>query len=139
MTMIVLMTCVFFLTGGMLLGMGTYRACLSAGFRNNPTVHFLLFDYLRRMNRVTGRDLQTVLASLGFAMSRPSFYLLMSRLEGGKLVRGWYEDKILEQPDLSQVTIKERWYELGPAARSWVEGGAVYRGHRAPGMGDDRL
>jgi DNA-binding transcriptional ArsR family regulator len=54
-----------------------------------------------------GRRLREKLAEAGETKSGPAFYQLMARLEEGRLVDGWYEQKIVE----GQI-IKERRYRV---------------------------
>jgi hypothetical protein len=61
---------------------------------------------------MTGRSLRDGLRGHGVKKSGPSFYQLMSRMEDAGLVKGWYEQQIVE----SQI-IRERHYKLLAAGR----------------------
>lgn len=74
-----------------------------------PTVTHLQFAVLSFVgNReIAGHKIREQLAEFGTKMSGPGFYQLMARLEGDGLVKGWYEQSLVDgQP------IKERWYKL---------------------------
>jgi DNA-binding PadR family transcriptional regulator len=58
----------------------------------------------------TGRHLREKLAEEGVRRSGPAFYQFMARLEDNRLVKGRYEQKVVE----GQI-IKERRYELTAA------------------------
>lgn len=55
----------------------------------------------------SGRFVREKLAEHGDKKTGPAFYQLMARLEDGKVVRGWYNQKVVE----GQI-IKERWYKI---------------------------
>jgi DNA-binding PadR family transcriptional regulator len=55
----------------------------------------------------SGRDLRNLLAKEKHKKSAPAFYQLMARMEDAKLVRGRYEQKVVE----GQL-IKERVYTI---------------------------
>ena len=61
---------------------------------------------------MTGRGLRDGLRGHGVKKSGPSFYQLMSRMEDAGLVKGWYEQQIVD----SQI-IRERHYKLQAAGR----------------------
>src|SRR5512143_2846730 len=69
-------------------------------------LQFLVLGFLLRDAR-PGRRLRRDLASRGVRRTAPAFYQMMSRLEEAALVRGWYEQKIVD----GQI-IKERHYKL---------------------------
>jgi DNA-binding PadR family transcriptional regulator len=54
-----------------------------------------------------GRELRGLLDQQGHRMSGPAFYQLMARMEDAKLVKGRYEQKVVE----GQI-IKERVYKI---------------------------
>jgi hypothetical protein len=63
----------------------------------------------------SGRVLREKLAEAGQRKSGPAFYQFMARLEEGKFVRGWYEQRVVE----GQI-IKERHYRItGEGRKAW--------------------
>ncbi len=72
-----------------------------------------------RAGPLTGRDIRTRLAEFGARKTGPGFYQLMSRLEEGGHVRGWYTQEIVG----GQI-IRERNYEL------LASGEATWTGNR---------
>jgi DNA-binding PadR family transcriptional regulator len=76
---------------------------------NLPELTHLQFAVLSILQSRTmnGRDLRAALHEAGIRKSGPMFYQMMARLEEGKFVKGWYEQKEVEgQP------IKERHYQI---------------------------
>ena len=64
-----------------------------------------------------GREIRERMKEFGVRKSGPAFYQLMARLEDSKLVRGRYEQEIVE----GQI-IRERCYEiLAPGLAAWNE------------------
>ena len=76
---------------------------------NLPKITHLQFHVLTNLHDAEhpGRDLRRRLAEVGMRRSGPAFYQLMSRLEDAGLVRGRYEQKIVD----GQI-IKERFYSI---------------------------
>jgi hypothetical protein len=67
----------------------------------------VLFLEVIAAEKVSGRQLREQLAKRGWRRSAPVFYQFAARLEGEKLIKGWYEQRIIaEQP------VRERFYEL---------------------------
>jgi len=76
-----------------------------------------------------GKELRAHLKACGFRKSGPAFYQLMARMEEAGLVRGWYDQKIVD----GQIIKQRRYKALGKAMRSFDEtrqffGGAVEGG-----------
>jgi hypothetical protein len=72
-----------------------------------------------------GRYVREKLAEQGVRKTGPAFYQLMARLEDSGLVKGWYDQKIVE----GQI-IKERRYKLtGTGVRAWEEVRDFYVAH----------
>ena len=69
-------------------------------------LQFLLLNALQEREQ-SGRALRELLGQEGRRTSGPAFYQLMARMEDAKLVRGRYEQKVVE----GQL-IKERVYAL---------------------------
>ena len=65
----------------------------------------------------TGREVRAELERFDVRKSGPAFYQLMSRIEAGGFVKGWYAQEIVE----SQI-IRERHYELQAAGRAAWKG-----------------
>ncbi len=62
-----------------------------------------------------GRHVRAELHKQGQKKTLAAFYQLMNRLEEARMVKGWYETKVIDGQ-----TIKERHYEiLGHGARCW--------------------
>jgi DNA-binding PadR family transcriptional regulator len=80
-----------------------------------------------------GRDLRELLAKQKHKKSAPAFYQLMARMEDAKLVKGRYDQKIID----GQI-IKERVYSITPGGTAAVrsvrefmaslEGGFAFKG-----------
>jgi len=68
-------------------------------------LQFLVLASLMGSKRA-GRELRAKLAEQGVRKTGPAFYQLMARMEDARLVKGWYEQKIVD----GQI-IKQRWYE----------------------------
>ena len=82
-----------------------------------PRLTHLQFITLGLVSRGTncGRDLRDALKRAGVRLSGPAFYQMMSRLEDGGLVRGWYDQHVVD----GQI-IRKRCYELSAAGnRAW--------------------
>jgi DNA-binding PadR family transcriptional regulator len=77
-------------------------------------LQFLLLTALLDGER-PGRELRTLLESEGHKKSGPAFYQLMARMEDAKLVKGRYEQKVVE----GQI-IKERVYTVTGAGTAAV-------------------
>ena len=69
-------------------------------------LQFLLLAALLDGER-SGRDLRELLGREGHKKSLPAFYQLMARMEDSRMVKGRYEQKIVE----GQI-IKERVYKV---------------------------
>src|SRR5687768_224485 len=69
-------------------------------------LQFLLLAALMDGDR-SGRELRDLLAKQKHKKSAPAFYQLMARLEDAKLIRGRYEQKVID----GQI-IKERLYTI---------------------------
>lgn len=69
-------------------------------------LQFLILSILMNSRR-SGRFVREELAKNGEKKSLASFYQLMARLEEAKLVKGWYETKVIDSQ-----TVKERFYEI---------------------------
>ena len=64
-----------------------------------------------------GRDIRAELRHHGVRRTAPAFYQMMARLEEAGLVRGWYDQKIVD----GQI-IKERHYKLtASGAAAWSD------------------
>ncbi len=76
---------------------------------NLPELSHLQFAVLTALGPsvASGRELRQRLKAAGITKSGPAFYQMMARLEEGKFVSGWYEQKIVE----GQI-IKERKYRI---------------------------
>ena len=71
---------------------------------------------------VSGRELREKLSTLGFKKSGPAFYQMMSRLEDGKMVKGHYDEKIVEGQ-----RIKERRYKVtASGSRAWNDAAMMF-------------
>jgi DNA-binding PadR family transcriptional regulator len=71
----------------------------------------------------SGQALRGELAQQGVQKTGPGFYQMMARLEEAGLVRGWYDQKLIDnQP------VKERKYKtLGKGVRAWERTREFYR------------
>ena len=69
-------------------------------------LQFLVLSRLR-VGPATGRELRARLEEYAVRKSSPAFYQLMARMEDNGVVRGWYEQQIVD----SQI-IRERHYEI---------------------------
>jgi DNA-binding PadR family transcriptional regulator len=73
----------------------------------------------------TGRYIRERLADEGQRKTGPAFYQMMARLEDSGLVKGWYDQRIIE----GQI-IKERRYKLtATGERAWAEVRDFYLAH----------
>jgi DNA-binding PadR family transcriptional regulator len=70
------------------------------------SLQFLLLAALADGER-SGRELRELLAKQKHKKSAPAFYQLMSRMEDARLVKGWYDQKLVEGQ-----FIKERVYTI---------------------------
>ena len=72
-----------------------------------------------------GRDVRELLADEGHRKTAPAFYQMMSRMEDSRLIKGWYDEKIVEGQ-----RIKERWYKVtGHGQKAWDEVREFYLSH----------
>ena len=79
-------------------------------------LQFLVLGLLLR-DPQPGRRIRRHLATHGVRRTAPAFYQMMSRLEEAGLVRGWYDQKVVD----GQI-IKERHYKLTPpGATAWSD------------------
>jgi|RhiMethySRZTD1v2_1073278.scaffolds.fasta_scaffold08485_4 DNA-binding PadR family transcriptional regulator len=69
-------------------------------------LQFLVLEALS-IDEQAGRQLRSLLSSVGVRNSGPAFYQMMARLEEAGLVEGWYEQTIIAGQNL-----KERRYRL---------------------------
>lgn len=69
-------------------------------------LQFLVLEALS-VDEQAGRQLRSLLSSVGVRNSGPAFYQMMARLEEAGLVEGWYEQTIIAGQNL-----KERRYRL---------------------------
>lgn len=69
-------------------------------------LQFLVLEALS-VDQQPGRELRSLLSSVGVRNSGPAFYQMMARLEESGLVEGWYEQKVL-----AGQTLKQRRYRL---------------------------
>jgi DNA-binding PadR family transcriptional regulator len=87
--------------------------------RRLPSITHLQFLVLGLLLRdpQPGRRIRRDLATRGIRRTAPAFYQMMSRLEEAGLVRGWYDQKIVD----GQI-IKERHYKLtASGATAWSD------------------
>ena len=77
-----------------------------------PHLQFAVLGALSATS-LTGRELRTALEKLSVKKTGPAFYRLMARLEERGLVRGWYEQEVVD----GQV-LRERRYEVTTEGRS---------------------
>jgi hypothetical protein len=95
-----------------------------------PELSHLQFAVLEIMGTATmsGKQVREGLKELGIAKNGPAFYQMMARLEEGKLVEGWYDQKIID----GQI-IKERCYKItGDGARALNNTKRFYTSRTAP-------
>ncbi len=90
-----------------------------------PSLTHLQFLVLSRLRGgpATGRELRDRLEEYSVRKSGPAFYQLMARMEDGGIVKGWYQQQIVD----GQI-IRERHYEItaqGHAA--WDKTSEFYR------------
>jgi len=76
------------------------------------SLQFLVLGVLRSGPR-SGREVRSELERFEVHKTRPAFYQLMSRLEAGGFVGGWYTQEIVK----GQI-IRERQYRLEAAGSS---------------------
>ena len=77
-------------------------------------LQFAVLGVLRAGSR-RGSEVRGELEKLGTRKAGPAFYRLMARLEEAGLVRGWYEQEVID----GQI-FRERAYEVtGEGAESW--------------------
>jgi len=96
-------------------------------------LQFLVLSRLR-VGPATGRELRLRLEEYSVKKSGPAFYQLMSRMEDAGVVKGWYEQQIVD----SQI-IRERHYEVTAQGQSaWDTSSDFYRqmseSHSAEGL-----
>ncbi len=73
--------------------------------------------------QATGRQLRQRLADYAVRKSGPAFYQLMSRMEDAGVVKGWYQQEIVE----GQI-IRERHYKItAPGKTAWRRSSEFYR------------
>jgi DNA-binding PadR family transcriptional regulator len=85
-------------------------------------LQFLVLSRLR-VGAATGRELRKRLEEYSVRKSGPAFYQLMSRMEDAGVVKGWYEQQIVD----SQI-IRERHYEVtAQGSSAWEKSGEFYR------------
>ncbi len=90
-----------------------------------PSLSHLQFLVLGRlmMGSATGRQIRGRLAEFSVKKSGPAFYQLMSRMEDSGIVKGWYQQQIVD----SQI-IRERHYKITAQGRaSWRASSEFYR------------
>lgn len=79
-----------------------------------PHLQFAVLGILRTGSS-RGSVIREELAKLGARKTGPAFYRLMARLEESAMVKGWYEQQIID----AQI-FRERAYEItGEGARAW--------------------
>jgi DNA-binding PadR family transcriptional regulator len=77
-----------------------------------------------------GLEIRDRLGELQVRQTGPAFYQMMARLEEGKLIEGWYAQRVV-----AGQMIKERHYRITPAGRrAWREAQAFYRQLLASGI-----
>lgn len=65
----------------------------------------------------SGREIRKELAAQGAKKTGPAFYQLMARLEDDHMVKGWYDQKVID----GQI-IKERRYKITSGGeRAWEQ------------------
>ena len=81
-------------------------------------LQFATFEELYPARERSGRELRYALAkNHNVKRSAPAFYQMMSRLEEGGLVKGWYVEKVIDGQ-----RIKERRYRLeGKGVTAWEQ------------------
>ena len=85
-------------------------------------LQFLVLSSLRG-GPATGREVRARLEEFSVRKSSPAFYQLMARMEDAGVVKGWYEQQIVD----SQI-IRERHYEITARGHSaWDISSAFYR------------
>ena len=84
-------------------------------------LQYLVLGVLRH-DEQPGRALRQALAEYGVRRSAPAFYQLMSRLEKGRLVEGWYE-----QITVGDQAVTERRYRITTdGLRLWRQAHGFY-------------
>ncbi len=77
-------------------------------------LQFLVLGTLMADDR-PGRYIRERLADDRVRMSTPAFYQAMSRLEDARLLKGWYEQKVVDGQG-----VRQRWYKVrGAVRRAW--------------------
>jgi len=85
-------------------------------------LQFLVLSRLR-VGPSTGRELRQRLEEYSVKKSGPAFYQLMSRMEDAGVVKGWYQQQIVD----SQI-IRERHYQItGQGQSAWDTSSDFYR------------
>ena len=74
-------------------------------------IQFMILAFLQARN-MTGKALREALGEAGVRRSGPGFYQIMARLEDAGLVRGAYQQEIVD----GQI-IRERRYQITAAGR----------------------
>jgi hypothetical protein len=95
-----------------------------------PELSHLQFAVLDVMGTaiMSGKNVREGLKQLGISKNGPAFYQMMARLEEGKLVEGWYDQKIID----GQI-IKERCYKItGDGVRALNNTKRFYASRTAP-------
>ena len=93
-------------------------------------LQFVIVDVLGPREK-SGRELRQGLRERGIRKSGPGFYQLMARLEEAGVVKGWYDQKIVE----GQI-IKERRYKItGSGMRARERSLDFYRNSDAHAFG----
>jgi DNA-binding PadR family transcriptional regulator len=90
-----------------------------------PTLSHLQFLVLSRLRvgPATGREVRHQLEQHAVRKSGPAFYQLMARMEDAGVVKGWYQQQIVD----SQI-IRERHYEITAQGQSaWKTSSDFYR------------
>ena len=89
---------------------------MSRGLPSITHLQFLVLGLLLR-EAGPGRRIRRELAAHRIRRTAPAFYQMMARLEEAGLVRGWYDQKIVD----GQI-IKERHYKLtASGAAAWSD------------------
>jgi len=79
-------------------------------------LQFLVLGVLFEQDQ-PGRTIRRALAEYGVRRSAAAFYQMMSRLEGERLVEGWYE-----QINVGDQAVTERRYRItATGSKAWTE------------------